>query len=299
MNTSTVATTPPSRAPHGATTDGQVLVPRKKRTRPAARLRAVAIAVVTLVTVFPYLWMLLAALKTNVQISDNSQLFAFSPTLDNFRNVLQTNDFVPYILNSVYVAVGSTAVSLLLGVPAAWAIARFNLGAFNGVVLLARVVPAILLLVPWYYVFSQLGMVGGYTVLVLSHMFVGLPLVTWIMTGFFRSLPAELDEAGQIDGLTEFGCFLRISLPLAVPGMATAAILSIVFSWNNFLFSLILANERTMTLPVALFQFMAYASVDWGGLMAAATVMTAPIILFSLLAQKYVVGGLTAGATKG
>jgi multiple sugar transport system permease protein len=297
VNTTTVHTTSPAAAAGRAPATAPVW--RKKKTPASARARAVAIAVVALVTLFPYIWMVLAAFKTNVQISDSSQALVFTPTMDNFRNVLETNNFVPYILNSIYIAVGSTLVSLLLGVPAAWAIARFRLGAFNGVVLLARVVPAILLLVPWYYVFSRMGLVGGYSVLILSHMFVGLPLVTWIMTGFFKSLPAELDEAGQIDGLTEFGCFLRISLPLAVPGMATAAILSIVFSWNNFLFSLILANERTMTLPVALFQFMAYASVDWGGLMAAATVMTAPIIIFSLFAQKYVVGGLTAGATKG
>jgi multiple sugar transport system permease protein len=296
VNTTTVHTTSPAAAGRAPAT---APVWRKKKTPASARARAVAIAVVALVTLFPYIWMVLAAFKTNVQISDSSQALVFTPTMDNFRNVLETNNFVPYILNSIYIAVGSTLVSLLLGVPAAWAIARFRLGANNGVVLLARVVPAILLLVPWYYVFSRMGLVGGYSVLILSHMFVGLPLVTWIMTGFFKSLPAELDEAGQIDGLTEFGCFLRISLPLAVPGMATAAILSIVFSWNNFLFSLILANERTMTLPVALFQFMAYASVDWGGLMAAATVMTAPIIIFSLFAQKYVVGGLTAGATKG
>lgn len=272
---------------------------RRSRLSAAGVGRAVAIAVVVVVTVFPYVWMVLAAFKSNLQISDLSQAFVFEPTFENFQNVIETNNFGPYIVNSTIIAVGSTLLSLVLGVPAAWAIARFQMGAFNGLVLLARIVPAILLLVPWYYLFSQLGLVGGYSVLILSHMFVGLPLVTWIMTGFFRSLPAELDEAGQIDGLSEFGCFLRISLPLATPGIATASILAIIFSWNNFLFSLILANEGTMTLPVALYQFMAYASVDWGGLMAAATVMTAPIIVFSLFTQRYVVGGLTAGATKG
>lgn len=271
----------------------------RKKVRPSSILRGLGIALVIVVTAFPYLWMVLAALKTNVQISDTSKLFFFSPTLANFENVLETNNFGPYIFNSAFIAISSTVVSLLLGVPAAWAISRFKLASFNGIVLLARVVPAILLLVPWYYLFSRLEMVGGYSVLVLSHMFVGLPLVTWIMTGFFGTIPIELDEAGQIDGLTEFGCFWRISLPLAVPGMATAGILSVIFSWNNFLFSLILASEKTMTLPVALYQFMAYASTDWGGLMAAATIMTMPIIVFSLFAQKYVVGGLTAGATKG
>jgi multiple sugar transport system permease protein len=106
-------------------------------------------------------------------------------------------------------------------------------------------------------------------------------------------------EAGQIDGLTEFGCFLRIDLPLSMPGIATATILAVIFSWNNFLFSLILAGSDTLTLPVVIFQFMSYAGINWGGLMAGASVMTMPIIVFALFAQKYVVGGLTAGATKG
>lgn len=270
---------------------------RRRKVRSPEVVRGVLIAVVALVFAIPYVWMVMASLQTNVQISNPSLLF--SPTADNYRNVLETNDFGPYIANSVFVAVASTAVSLVFGVPAAWAIARFQRNSVNGVILLARVVPAILLLVPWYLLFSRAGIVGGYTALVLSHMFVGLPLVTWIMTGFFRTIPAELDEAGLVDGLTDFGCFRRIALPLAVPGLATASILSVIFSWNNFLFSLILASEDTLTLPVALYQFIAYAGIDWGGLMAAATVMTGPIILFSLLVQKYVVGGLTAGATKG
>ena len=289
-----VAATP---APAGS---GGAAVPfNRPRKQPYRYLRAALITVVCVVFAFPYLWMVLASLKTNVQISDAAQTFLFTPMTGNYANVLGTADFGPYIANSVFVAVASTAVSLVFGVPAAWAIARFDLHRFNGVILLARVVPAILLLVPWYFLFSRAQLVGGYGVLVLSHVFIGLPLVTWVMTGFFKTIPAELDEAGRVDGLSDFGCFLRIALPLALPGLATASILSVIFSWNNFLFSLILASEDTLTLPVALFQFIAYAGVDWGGLMAAAVVMTGPIILFSLVAQKYVVSGLTAGATKG
>jgi multiple sugar transport system permease protein len=167
------------------------------------------------------------------------------------------------------------------------------------VVLMARVIPGVSLLVPWFYVFSNLRLVGGFTVLVLSHMFVSLPLVVYIMMGYFDGLPIELEESGQVDGLTPIGAFRRITLPLSTPGMATAGILAFIFSWNNFMFALVLSGAKTKTLPVAIFDFVGYAAIDWGGLMAAATVVTVPIMVIALLAQKYVVSGLTAGATKG
>ena len=167
------------------------------------------------------------------------------------------------------------------------------------VVLMARVIPGVSLLVPWYYVFSNLKMVGGFTVLILSHMFVSLPLIVYIMMGYFDGLPLELEESALVDGLTHIGAFRRITLPLSVPGIATAGILSFIFSWNNFMFALVLSGSETKTLPVAIFDFVGYASIDWGGLMAAATVVTLPIMMIALFAQKYVVSGLTAGATKG
>jgi len=159
--------------------------------------------------------------------------------------------------------------------------------------------PGIALLVPWFYVFSRLGLVGDYTPLVLSHMFVSLPLIVYIMIAFFDQLPLELEEQGLVDGLTPIGSFARIAVPLSAPGMATGAILAIVFSWNNFMFSLVLASNSTRTLPVSLFNFIAYASVDWGGLMAASFVVTAPIMVLALLTQRYIVAGFTAGAMKG
>jgi multiple sugar transport system permease protein len=142
-------------------------------------------------------------------------------------------------------------------------------------------------------------MVGGFTVLILSHMFVSLPLIVYIMMGYFDGLPLELEESAMVDGLTPIGAFRRITLPLSTPGIATAGILSFIFSWNNFMFALVLSSADTKTLPVAIFDFVGYASIDWGGLMAASTVVTLPIMLIALFAQKYVVSGLTAGATKG
>jgi multiple sugar transport system permease protein len=141
--------------------------------------------------------------------------------------------------------------------------------------------------------------VGTYGVLILTHIFVTMPLIVAIMTSFFEGLPVELEEAAQIDGASKIVAFVRIVLPLSVPGIATATILSFIFSWNNFLFALVLSNQDTRTLPVAISNFTSYASVDWGGLMAASVIITVPVMLIALFSQKYVVSGLTAGATKG
>ena len=286
--------------PKSATAPGTVARGRTRRS--GARMstgRLVGIVAVAVGFTAPLVWMVLAAFKTNVQIGNPAEAVVFTPTLRNFGTVFEQGVFLPAMWNSVVVGVVSTALSAVLAVPAAWAIGRFGMQRFGNWVLIARIIPVISLLVPWYYLFAQLELVGGYAVLVLSHMFVSVPLITWIMIGFFAGLPVELEEAGRVDGLTAFGAFLRISLPLAVPGTATACLLAAVFSWNNFMFALILSGENTKTLPVALFNFISYASVDWGGLMAAATLMSVPVVLAAVFGQKYLVAGLTAGATKG
>ncbi|MDG4797581.1 carbohydrate ABC transporter permease [Micromonospora sp. WMMD1082] len=261
--------------------------------------RAVALVVVVLSLVAPLIWMIAASFKTNVDIYDSSKALVFTPTLDNYGTVLQQANYVQFIVNSLWVAFAATALSLLLGVPAAYSMSRFNMRKSALVVLMARVIPGVSLLVPWYYVFSNLRLVGGFSVLILSHMFVSLPLIVYIMMGFFDGLPEELEEAALVDGLTHIGAFRRITLPLSVPGIATAGILSFIFSWNNFMFALVLSGRSTKTLPVAIFDFVGYASIDWGGLMAATTVVTLPIMVIALFVQKYIVSGLTAGATKG
>jgi multiple sugar transport system permease protein len=248
--------------------------------------RAVALVVVVLCLVAPLIWMIAASFKTNVDIYDSGKALVFTPTLDNYGKVLQQANYVQFIVNSLWVAFAATALSLLLGVPAAYSMSRFNMRKSALVVLMARVIPGVSLLVPWYYVFSNLRMVGGFSVLILSHMFVSLPLIVYIMMGFFDGLPEELEEAALVDGLTHIGAFRRITLPLSVPGIATAGILSFIFSWNNFMFALVLSGADTKTLPVAIFDFVGYASIDWGGLMAATTVVTLPIMVIALFVQK-------------
>lgn len=269
------------------------------RSRAYKWFRVSALTVVVLLLLAPLAWMVLASFKTNVDIYDAAKALLFTPTTENYANVLQRNNYFVFIFNSFWVAFASTALSLLLGVPAAYAMSRFTMQRSALVVLMARIIPGVSLLVPWYYVFSNLKMVGGFSVLILSHMFVALPLIVYIMMSYFDSLPLELEESAQVDGLSPIGAFARITLPLSVPGIMTAGILSFIFSWNNFMFALVLSGSSTKTLPVAIFDFVSYASIDWGGLMAAATVVTIPIMIIALFTQKYVVSGLTAGATKG
>lgn len=269
----------------------------KRRAYPIFRVAMLTITV--LLFVAPLVWMVVASLKTNVDIYDPGKTFAFTPTLDNYINVLSRNNYFTFIFNSFWVALWSTVFSLFLGVPAAYAMSRFTMHRSAMVVLMARIIPGVSLLVPWYFIFANLRMVGGFGVLILSHMFVALPLIVYIMISYFDSMPLELEEQAQVDGLTPIGAFLRITLPLSAPGIATASILSFIFSWNNFMFALVLSGANTKTLPVAIFNFVSYASIDWGSLMSAAVVVTVPIMVIALFTQKYIVSGLTAGATKG
>jgi len=273
--------------------------PKHPATRAYGIFRVAALVVIVLTFLAPLVWMVLSSLKTNVDIYDPSAAFVFSPTLQNYETVFGQASYLQYIFNSFWIGVWSTLLSMILGVPAAYSMSRFVMKKSAALVLMARIIPGVSLLVPWYFVFSNLGLVGGYGVLILSHMFVLMPLFVFIMISFFDSLPLELEEQGQVDGLTPIGAFFRIALPLSVPGVATASILSFIFSWNNFMFALVLSGSSTKTLPVAIFDFVAYASIDWGGLMAAAVVITVPIMIIALFTQKYIVSGLTAGATKG
>ncbi|GAA5150387.1 carbohydrate ABC transporter permease [Microbacterium pseudoresistens] len=288
-----------------AKTDTSLLVTTSpvQRRRPRGRgyktFRVIMLVLVAVTFLAPILWMLLASFKTNVDIYNPGAAFVFSPTTKNYDTVFGQADYIQFIWNSFFVAAVATVLSLLLAVPAAYSMSRFVMKKSAVLVLLARVIPGVSLLVPWYFVFANMRIVGTYTPLVLSHMFVSLPLILYIMMSFFDSMPEDLEEQAQVDGLTPIGAFLRITLPLSVPGIATSSILSFIFSWNNFMFALVLSGASTKTLPVAIFDFVGYASIDWGGLMAAAVVVTIPIMVIALFTQKYIVSGLTAGATKG
>jgi multiple sugar transport system permease protein len=261
--------------------------------------RYLGICAVVMIFMLPFLWMVLNSFKNQIDITSAKNIFRFAPTLANYRNAFEQHNYLLYLVNTLVVAAASTLLSLALGLPAAYAIARFRTNWFGVVLLTARIVPGIIFMIPWYIVFSRLRLTDSYWPLVLSHTVVGLPFIAWIMIPFFESMPVELEEAARIDGCSIFEVFYRIVLPLAVPGIVTASIMAFIFSWNNFMFSLVLSGEHTRTLPVAIFNYISYSSVDWGGLMAAAVIITLPVLIITLFLQRYIVAGLSAGATKG
>ncbi len=258
-----------------------------------------AIILVMLFLLWPFLWMVLNSFKTPLEIIKLPPDLIFQPTLDNYVNVFASQNFAQYLWNSTLIGGGSTLFGLLLGLPAAYAIARYNQQGIAIAILLARIVPGITFLLPLFILFRQLQMVDTYTSLILAHMLVGLPFIVWVMVPFFEAIPLDLEEAARVDGASILQTFLRVVLPISVPGIVTGAILAFVFSWNNFMFSVVLATNRTKTVPVAIYNFISYAQIDWGGLMAAAVVITLPVLILALVTQRYVVRGLTAGAIKG
>ena len=193
----------------------------------------------------------------------------------------------------------AVAFSLLIGLPAAYSIARFNQRRLLMLILVARLMPGISFLMPWYIVFSRLRLMDSYVALILSHILIVMPVVVWIMSAYFETIPTEMEASAMVDGATRQRAFISIILPLSMPGVVTAMTLSFIFSWNNFMFAQVLSMGKTRTLPIAVYNFISYAENDWGGVMAAAVAIVAPAIILTMIFQKYIVKGLTVGAVKG
>jgi multiple sugar transport system permease protein len=248
---------------------------------------------------FPLVWMILSSLKTNVQVTAYPPLWLFWPTLRNYTDVFANNPFFSYVVNSTIVAVLAVGIGLLCGLPAAYTMARYRQASLGFLFLMVRILPGIAFLVPLFVIYRRLGLIDTIGGIVLAHITIVLPLVIWIMAGFFEDIPRELEEAALIDGCSRIGTFVRIVLPLSKPGIVAATILSFIASWNNFIFVLILGGDNTVTLPMAVYSYVSFEDVNWGGLTAAATVITVPILVLSLVVQRYLAGGLTMGAIKG
>lgn len=270
-----------------------------KKARLADTVFYLVIISMALVVLFPFLWMLSSSFKTQVDIIAWPPRFLFKPTLQNYTRVFGEQDFFKYFINSSVVGISAVGLSLLVGLPAAYSIARFAQKRLSVFILVARLMPGISFLLPWYIIFSRIGLMDSYAALILSHMLIALPVIVWIMSSYFEGVPLELEESAMVDGATRQRAFLSIILPLSGPGIVTATTLSFIFSWNNFMFSQVLSMEKTKTLPIAVYNFVSYAEVDWGGVMAAAVAIMMPAIILTMIFQKYVVKGLTMGAVKG
>lgn len=276
-------------------------------SRRARRLEAVLIyaglTALTVAFLFPLVWVLGLSLKTRLQVFATPPLYLWWPTLENYADVLQRADFLRAFLNTMIVSASAVLLSLCVGAPAAYAFARFP---FTGrsflffALLVMRMLPPIAVLVPMYVLFSKLGLATTRLSVVLAYTTFSLPLVVWLMRGYFEDLPVELEEAAWIDGASRFGTFLYIIVPIARPGLVAASILCLQLAWNDFLFAAVLTNNATQTMPVLMAAFNAGDSgMDWGGLTASGMLVILPVIIFSFAAQRHLVAGLSSGAVKG
>jgi multiple sugar transport system permease protein len=264
-------------------------------------VEALILVVICLFCVFPFYWMVTTSLKTQVVALQSPPVWTFTPTLQNYWEVLFEDKVGHALMNSIIVAVCTTLLAVGLGTPAAYALARFE---FRGKTdlwfwfITNRFVSPVVLAFPVFLIAREINLRDTHLALILMYLTFTLPIVIWICTDQFRSIPKELDEAALLEGASQWRIFRSICLPLAMPGVAVSSILSFIFSWNELLFAYILAPKAAKTAPAMAITFMEGYDVPYGKIMATSTLIVIPVLIFALLASKHLVRGLTMGAVK-
>jgi multiple sugar transport system permease protein len=259
------------------------------------------VALLLLLTLLPFLWLLQLSFKPNAQILEFPPRLLFTPTLRNYAAIWK-GDFPDSFFNSLVTSSVSTVLALLAGVPAAYALSRWSERAgfrMGLAILLTRMAPPIAFTIPFFLAYRWLGLLDTRTGLILIYLTFNLPLVIWMMRPFFDAVPASLEEAALMDGAPYRTIFTEIVMPMAAPGIAATGILCFLYAWNDFFFALILTRTEARTAPVAVVNFMNYEGWEWGKIAAGGSLVMAPVLVFAMLVRRYLVSGLTAGAVKG
>jgi multiple sugar transport system permease protein len=274
---------------------------RRRLRRPPLILWGVLL-LMGLVTLLPYAWTLATSFKQRADILSTPPTWIKNPSWFNYENMLFGRGFDQYLLNSVIIGVASTLLALTVGTLAGYAFSRFKVPAGNHLffwILATRLGPPIAYALPMYLLFAELDLLNTYLGISIAHAAFNLVLVVWMMKTFFDEIPIELEEAAALDGCTAAQVFRRISLPLAAPGLVTVAIFVFIFSWNEMLFALMLSAGDTNTLPMMIPSLIQHTGTLRGEVAAAAIVQTIPVIVFTFIAQRHLLRGLTFGAVKG
>jgi ABC-type glycerol-3-phosphate transport system permease component len=263
----------------------------------------IVLALLLVAVALPLWWALVASFTPEARLFEEPSLWPDEVVLDHYRALWDERSFWLPIRNSLVVAGTTTLLCVAVGSLAAYALARLRFRGKTlvlGFLLAVTMFPQISIVSPLYLLLRALGLIDTYPGLILPYLTFAMPLTVWILTGFFRQLPADLEEAAYMDGATRWQTFTRVLLPLAAPGLATAGILTFIYCWNEFLFALsfTLGPER-QTVPVAIALFRGQYQVPWGQILAAAVIATAPVAVLVLAFQRRIVQGLTAGAVKG
>lgn len=251
----------------------------------------------------PFLTAVLTSFKSNADISQNPLRLPTTLTLQHYLNLGHNPqfDFLGYLINSISLSLGAVALTAVLGLPAAYAIVKLGVGGSRllGIVTSLRIVPSIFLMVPFFLLFTTFSLIDTPTALILANTVLNISLVMLIYAAAFQGIPESIQDAGLVDGAGTMTIFFRLMLPLIRPAIASAALLTFVFSWSEYLFGLVLTTQRAVPLTVGVSNFVTNTGTQWGDMSATVVISIVPTLLVAVFAQKHFVSGLTAGAVKG
>ncbi len=275
----------------------------------------VAIGVVLCWSLFPYYWMFSTAFKSP------DEYFAFPPvwfparpTLENFRVIFSGEaihvagiggiavDIIPPLINSLVIALGSTAIALLVGSFAGFALSRFKFKGRKNIafwIFTLRMLPPIAVIIPYFIIMRSYRLIDTYAGLIITHLIFNLPVATWLLMRYFAEIPPEIEDAALVDGCSRIQAFQKVLLPLVLPGLIATMLFCMIFSWNEYLFALVLTRDRTETLPILLSTFVAHKGIAWGPLSSSGLIATFPILVIAVAFQKHLVRIMTMGVLKG
>jgi multiple sugar transport system permease protein len=262
--------------------------------------KTLLLLVYAMFALFPLLWMIIMSLKPDGQIFTTT--FIFSPTMENYDAVFLRSDYSHFFLNNLIVSISAVLLSLVVGVPAAYALARFQFKMKEDIaftILSFRFAPEILVILPLFLIYQKTGLYDTYFGLIWVYQLITLPLLIWILRGYFEDISPDIEAAAQLDGYSWWQVFLKVLLPLVKPGLVAAGLLCFIFAWNAFTFPLLLSASGAQTSTVVALRFLASDTVHYGQVAAAATISALPEVILALLIQKHLVRGLSFGAVKG
>jgi multiple sugar transport system permease protein len=263
----------------------------------------VVLGVILLWSAVPLFWMVLSSFKPTDELTATTPSLSFTPTLEHYDALFSGgNNIGPYIRNSLLAAGISTVIAVALGCLAGYGLARSRFRGKDHVafwIISQRMAPIAAVILPLFVIFRFTGLLGSTWGLIVAYLTFNLPFAIWIMNAFFSELSPSLEEAAMIDGASRWSAFRDVALPLVVPGIATTAILCLVFSWNDYAFAVTFSGPDSQTLPIAASQLVTQTAIDWGQLTAIGTIVVAPMILVGLIVRKWLVTGLTLGAVTG
>jgi len=260
----------------------------------------IAVALIFFMT--PIYWVITTSIKQGTDIfTIPPKIFSFEISLKSWIEVFQNYSVLKWLKNSTIISSGTTFLSLLLGIPAAYALSRFKIKGSNEISLIIlgiRMLPPVSLLIPFYLIMRDLNLLGSYTSVILIDTALNLPFAIWLLKGYFDQLPVALEEAAMVDGASQLRSFVSVTLPLATPGIITVVLFNIFYSWNDFIFALLLTNRATKTLPVGILQTFSAYKITWSSMSVISIITFIPVVLLSLYLQNYYVSGLTSGSIK-